>query len=68
MAKWVGPDIWVPTQMVVWSLVGSLQFCIKGKSSFLWSRALLGMLQGGFIPEVKMCLPPKNDLELISSR
>ncbi|KAF9741409.1 hypothetical protein PMIN02_000962 [Paraphaeosphaeria minitans] len=56
VAKWVGPDIWVPTQMVVWSLVGSLQFYLKGRTSFLWCRALLGMLQGGFIPEVILYL------------
>jgi hypothetical protein len=53
LAKWIGPDIWIPTQMVVWSLVGSGQYYLKGKTSFLISRALLGMLQGGFIPEVR---------------
>ena len=52
VAKWLGPDIWIPTQMVVWSIVGSAQFYLKGKPSFVLCRALLGMLQGGFIPEV----------------
>jgi hypothetical protein len=51
IAKWVGPDIWIPTQMVVWSIVGLAQYYLKGRTTFLICRALLGMLQGGFIPE-----------------
>ena len=54
VAKWVGPDIWIPTQMVVWYVVGSAQYYLKGSKSFLLGRALLGMLQGGFIPEVSI--------------
>lgn len=52
----IGPDIWVPTQMVVWSVVGAAQYFIKGRTSFLVTRALLGMLQGGFIPEIILYL------------
>jgi hypothetical protein len=40
--------------MVVWSIVGSSQYFLKGRGSFLLCRALLGMLQGGFIPEVSI--------------
>jgi hypothetical protein len=53
VAKWIGPDIWIPTQMVVWSIVGSAQYWLSGRASFLICRALLGMLQGGFIPEAR---------------
>ena len=42
--------------MVAWSIVGSAQYYLKGKTSFLVCRALLGMLQGGFIPEVILYL------------
>jgi hypothetical protein len=40
--------------MVVWSIVGSAQYYLKGRTSFLICRALLGMLQGGFIPEASI--------------
>ncbi|KAN0102897.1 MFS general substrate transporter [Hyaloscypha variabilis] len=56
LAKWIGPDIWIPTQMVVWSIVGAAQYGLKGRTSFLVCRALLGMLQGGFIPEIILYL------------
>jgi hypothetical protein len=43
--------------MVVWSIVGSAQYYIIERTSFLLCRALLGMLQGGFIPEVNIIIP-----------
>ncbi len=58
VAKWIGPDIWIPTQMIVWSIVRSAQYFLKGRTSFLVCRVLLGMLQGGFIPEVRLLLSP----------
>ena len=36
--------------MVSWSLVASLQAFLSGKSSFYACRALLGLIEGGFIP------------------
>ncbi|TAQ86602.1 hypothetical protein B7494_g5078 [Chlorociboria aeruginascens] len=56
IAKWIGPDIWIPTQMLVWSIAGSGQYYLKGRASFLASRVVLGMLQGGFIPEATSAL------------
>lgn len=51
-----GPDRWIPTIMVLWSIVAAAQFFTSGKTSFLVCRALLGMLQGGFIPDVVLYL------------
>lgn len=40
-----------PIQMISWSLVASSQAFMSGKSSFWTCRALLGLIEGGFIPD-----------------
>jgi hypothetical protein len=52
MAKWLGADRWVPFQMTSWSIIALCQFWLSGRTSFLCTRALLGLLSGGFVPTV----------------
>ena len=37
--------------MICWSIVASMQAFLSGRSSFYTCRALLGLIEGGFIPD-----------------
>lgn len=56
VSKAVGPDLWLPVQMVLWSIVAASQAALSGKKSFYVTRALIALLEGGFIPDIVLWL------------
>ena len=52
ISKKIGPDRWIPIQMVSWSIVASLQSLLKGRNTFFLCRGLVGLIEGGFIPDL----------------
>jgi hypothetical protein len=56
VSKKMGPDRWIPMQITLWSIVAMSQCAISGKSSFYATRSLLGLLEGGFIPDIVLWL------------
>lgn len=56
ISKKIGPDRWVPITIICWGIVAACQFFLSGRASFLALRALIGILQGGFIPDIILYL------------
>ncbi|KEF52189.1 uncharacterized protein A1O9_11816 [Exophiala aquamarina CBS 119918] len=56
ISKKLGPDTWIPIQMVSWSIVAASQAALSGETSFYVCRALLGLIEGGFIPDTILYL------------
>ncbi|KAF5710084.1 tartrate transporter [Fusarium mundagurra] len=56
ISKKLGPDVWIPIQMVTWSIIGICQGFVQDKQSFYATRALLGLIEGGFIPDALLYL------------
>ncbi|KAJ3049956.1 hypothetical protein HK097_009063 [Rhizophlyctis rosea] len=66
ISKRLGPDNWIPIQMV--SKYNVFNFAwLTGRTTFYVTRSLLGLLEGGFIPDVVLYLSyfyKKNELPI----
>ncbi|KAK9476992.1 major facilitator superfamily domain-containing protein [Lipomyces japonicus] len=56
ISKKIGPDRWIPIQMLCWSGVAMSQYAINSAAGFYVTRALLGALEGGFIADICLYL------------
>ncbi|KAI8956894.1 MFS general substrate transporter [Daldinia sp. FL1419] len=56
ISKRIGPDLWIPIQICIFSLISAMQFFLKGRASFLATRYLIASFQGGFIPDTILYL------------
>jgi MFS family permease len=56
ISKKLGPDVWIPIQMICWSIVAASQARLTNKTTFYIARFLLGLIEGGFIPDVILYL------------
>ncbi|KAI1768740.1 MFS general substrate transporter [Hypoxylon sp. FL1150] len=56
VSKKLGADVWIPTIMVGWSVTAMCQAFLKNRAGFYAIKALLGLLMGGFIPDIVLWL------------
>lgn len=56
VGKRLGPDRWIPVQIIIWSLASGGQFFMQGRSGFFACRFFIGLFMGGFIPDAILYL------------
>ncbi|OJJ30875.1 hypothetical protein ASPWEDRAFT_746482 [Aspergillus wentii DTO 134E9] len=56
IGKRLGPDRWIPVQIILWSLASGGQFFIHNRAGFFACRFFLGLFMGGFIPDAILYL------------
>lgn len=56
ISKKIGADRWIPFLIVSWSIVAGSQAFLSNRAGFFAIKALLGLLMGGFIPDIVLWL------------
>ncbi|KAM5343156.1 hypothetical protein ACJ41O_014122 [Fusarium nematophilum] len=56
ISKKLGADRWIPFLICSWSLVAGSQAALHSKAAYYAIKALLGLLMGGFIPDIVLWL------------
>jgi MFS family permease len=56
LSKKIGPDRMTPIAICLWGVACAAQAAMKNRASFFALRAIIGFLQGGFIPEMVLYL------------
>ncbi|KAF3401576.1 putative transporter [Penicillium rolfsii] len=51
IGKRLGPDRWIPIQIILWSLASGGQFFMHNRAGFFACRFFIGLFMGGFIPD-----------------
>ncbi|KAH8675540.1 major facilitator superfamily domain-containing protein [Xylariales sp. PMI_506] len=51
IGKKLGPDRWIPIQIIIWSLSAGGQFFMTNRAGFFACRFFIGLFMGGFIPD-----------------
>lgn len=62
ISKKLGPDVWIPFIITAWSIVSAAQAGLKNRAGYFAVRCLLGLLMGGFIPDVSINPVPEADI------
>ncbi|PYI00358.1 putative MFS transporter [Aspergillus sclerotiicarbonarius CBS 121057] len=56
IGKRLGPDRWIPVQIILWSLASGGQFFMTNRAGFFACRFFIGLFMGGFIPDAILYL------------
>ncbi|RDL39789.1 Uncharacterized protein BP5553_04129 [Venustampulla echinocandica] len=56
ISKKIGPDVMTPIAIVCWGTICACQSLITSRTGYYVTRAILGLAQGGFIPEMVLYL------------
>ncbi|KAE8152238.1 vitamin H transporter [Aspergillus avenaceus] len=46
----IGPDRWIPAQVLVFGVIATFQIFVRNRTGFLIVRSLLGLAEAGYIP------------------